>query len=58
VRAPDGAGAGEEDDELRVGVLAGEETGEGFAPAGEVCVAGWSFISSRRNALLATLWCA
>ena len=36
----------------------GEETGEGFVPAGEVCGAGWFFISSRRNALLATLWCA
>ena len=29
-----------------------------FGGAGEVCDVGWFFISSRRKALLAVLWCA
>jgi len=52
--------AGETVGETCAGVVAGDDAGDDFGPAGagEVCVAGWFFISSRRNALLATLWCA
>ena len=51
--------AGETADEASVGVVAGDNAGDVCAPiaAGEVC-AGCVFISSRRKALLATLWCA
>ena len=31
---------------------------KGWLGAGEVCGDGWFFISSRRKALLAVLWCA
>ena len=51
--------AGETAGEACVGVVPGDEAGDDCGPAGagEVC-AGWFFISSRRKALLATLWCA
>ena len=50
--------AGETTGEACVGVAAGDDPGDdsAFGGAGEVC-AGWFFISSRRKALLATLWC-
>jgi len=51
-----GDAAGETVGETCAGVVAGDDFGP--AGAGEVCDAGWFFISSRRNALLATLWCA
>jgi len=47
--------AGETAGEACVAVVAGDDCD--FGGAGEVC-AGWFFISSRRKALLATLWCA
>ena len=51
--------AGETAGEAWVAVVAGDAPGDdcAFGGAGEVC-AGWFFISSRRKALLATLWCA
>jgi hypothetical protein len=50
--------AGETTGEACAGAVAGDDAGDdcAFPGAGEVCV-GWSFISSRRKALLATLWC-
>ena len=50
--------AGETAGEACAGVVAGDDPGDdcAFTGAGEVC-AGWFFISSRRKALLATLWC-
>jgi hypothetical protein len=53
-------GAAEAAGELWAGVVAGDGPGEECVPAGagEVCGAGWFFINSRRNALLAVLWCA
>jgi len=52
--------AGEIVGETSAGVVSGDDAGDDFGAAGggEVCVAGWFFISSRRKALLATLWCA
>ena len=49
--------AGETVGEIFAGVVPGDDAGDDFGPAGtgEVCVAGWFFISSRRKALLATL---
>ena len=47
--------AGETAGEACAGVVPGDDCAP--AGAGEVC-AGWFFISSRRKALLATLWCA
>ena len=59
---PVGAGlaAGETAGEACAGIVSGEDAGDDCAPAGagEVCDAGWFFISSRRKALLAMLWCA
>jgi len=51
--------AGETAGEASAGVVAADAAGDVCAPigAGEVC-AGWFFISSRRKALLATLWWA
>ena len=51
--------AGETAGEACAGVIAGDAPGDDwvFTGAGEVW-AGWFFISSRRKALLATLWCA
>ncbi len=51
--------AGETAGEACAGVVPGDDPGDDCAPAGagEVC-AGCVFISSRRKALLATLWCA
>ena len=48
--------AGETAGEACAGVVPGDDCAP--AGAGEVCGAGWFFISSRRKALLATLWCA
>ena len=49
--------AGETAGEACAGEVAGEDPGDdcGCAGAGELCDAGWFFISSRRNALLAVL---
>ena len=53
-------GAGETTGEACAGEVPGEDAGDFCAAVGtgEVCDAGWFFISSRRNALLAVLWCA
>ncbi len=48
--------AGETAGEVCAGVVPGDDCAP--AGAGEVCGAAWFFISSRRKALLAVLWCA
>lgn len=51
------SGAAEAAGEASAGVVDGEDIGDDFAAAGDVCGAPWVFISSRRKALSAVpLW--
>ena len=51
---------GETAGDVCAAVVPGDDAADDFgaAGAGEVCGDGWFFISSRRKALLAVLWCA